>query len=75
LAKVGVVQFRGLENDESVFENAQQMKNMLAQNGVAMGITLATLGQQWRTTVHYAVLNERVASNDPIYLEMFHKLQ
>lgn len=51
------------------------MKNMLAQNGVAMGITLATLGQQWRTTVHYAVLNERVASNDPIYLEMFHKLQ
>jgi len=67
--------FRGLENDESVFANAQQMKNMLAQIGVAMGVTLATLGQQWRTTVHYAVLNERVASNDPIYLEMFHKLQ
>ncbi|RDJ97803.1 MFS transporter [Paraburkholderia lacunae] len=67
--------FRELEYDESVFANAQQMKNMLAQIGIALGITLATLGQQWRTTAHYAVLNERVASNDPIYVEIFQKLQ
>jgi hypothetical protein len=67
--------FRELEYDESVFANAQQIKNMLAQIGVALGITLATLGQQWWTTAHYAVLNERVASNDPIYLEIFQKLQ
>ncbi|RQR40234.1 MFS transporter [Burkholderia sp. Bp9143] len=67
--------FRELDYDASVFANAQQMKNMLAQIGVALGITLATLGQQWRTTAHYAVLNERVASNDPIYVEIFQKLQ
>lgn len=67
--------FRGLENDESIFANAQQVKNMLAQIGVALGVTLATLGQQWRTTAHYAVLNERVSSNNPIYMEIFQKLQ
>lgn len=67
--------FRELEYDESVFANAQQMKNMLAQIGVALGITLATLGQQWRTTAHYAVLNERVASGEPIFVETFQKLQ
>lgn len=67
--------FRELEFDESVFSNAQQMKNMLAQIGVAVGITLATLGQQWRMTAHYAVLNERVASNDPAYVALFQKIQ
>lgn len=33
---------------------------MLAQAGIALGITLATLGQQWRTAVHYAVLQSNV---------------
>ena len=70
-----MITFRGLENDESVFANAQQVKNMLSQVGVAAGVTLATLGQQWRTTVHYAVLNERVAANEPVYREMALKLQ
>jgi MFS family permease len=67
--------FRELEYDESVFANAQQMKSMLAQIGVALGITLATLGQQRWTAAHYATLNARVASNDPNFVEIFQKLQ
>lgn len=70
-----MITFRGLEDDESVFANAQQVKNMLAQVAVAAGITLATLGQQWRTTVHYAVLNERVAASEPVYRELALRLQ
>lgn len=58
--------FRQTEYDESVFSNAQQLKNMLAQAGIALGITLATLGQQWRTAVHYTVLNSRVVAGDPL---------
>jgi hypothetical protein len=59
--------FRELDQDESAFSNAQQLKNMLAQAGIALGIALATLGQQWRTAVHYAVLDNRVRPGDPAY--------
>ena len=41
--------FRQMENDETLFSNAQQLKNMLAQAGIALGISIATLGQQWRS--------------------------
>jgi MFS family permease len=67
--------FRQMENDEPVFSNAQQMKNMLAQAGIALGITLATLGQQWRTTVHYGVLNTQVAPGHPVYAATLQRLQ
>lgn len=59
--------FREMENDETLFTNAQQLKNMLAQAGIALGITAATLGQQWRTSVHYGVLNAQVTPDNPIF--------
>ena len=59
--------FRQLEGDEPAFANAQQLKNMLAQAGIALGITLATLGQQWRTAVHYAALDNRIVPGDPAF--------
>ena len=40
-----------------------------------LGVTLATLGQQWRATAHDAVFNERVASGASIYGETFQKRQ
>lgn len=67
--------FREMENDETLFSNAQQVKNMLAQAGIALGITMATLGQQWRTTVHYNVLNAKVTPDNPIYVEMVKHFQ
>lgn len=59
--------FRQMENDETLFSNAQQLKNMLAQAGIALGISMATLGQQWRTTVHYSVLSAAVVADSPVY--------
>jgi MFS family permease len=59
--------FREMEGDETLFSNAQQVKNMLAQAGIALGITLATLGQQWRAAVHFAALNGNVASDNPVF--------
>jgi len=67
--------FREMEQDEPVFANAQQLKNMLAQAGIALGIALATLGQQWRTAVHYAVLNNRFIPGDPAYDAVLHSLR
>lgn len=67
--------FRQMENDETLFSNAQQVKNMLAQAGIALGISVATLGQQWRTTVHYNVLNAQVTPDNPIYLAAIQQLQ
>jgi hypothetical protein len=67
--------FRQMDQDESAFSNAQQMKNMLAQAGIALGITLATLGQQWRTAVHYAVLDNRIRQGDPAYEALFEQLR
>lgn len=67
--------FRQMEDDETVFANAQQVKSMLAQAGIALGITLATLGQQWRTTVHYGWLNAQVNPDNPIYAATIQRLQ
>jgi hypothetical protein len=66
--------FRETEHDESVFSNAQQLKNMLAQAGIAVGITLATLGHQWRTTVHYSALNTRITSGNPTFDATFEQI-
>ncbi|MEO8779388.1 MAG: MFS transporter [Rhodanobacter sp.] len=67
--------FRQMENDEALFSNAQQLKNMLAQAGIALGISVATLGQQWRTTVHYNMLNAQVTPDNPIYAATIQHLQ
>ena len=67
--------FRELEFDEAVFSNGQQLKNMLAQAGIALGIALATLGQQWRAAVHYTVLDGQVAADNPHYVETVQHLQ
>ncbi|MEO6800937.1 MAG: MFS transporter [Rhodanobacter sp.] len=67
--------FRQMENDETLFSNAQQLKNMLAQAGIALGITVATLGQQWRTTVHYNALNAQVTPDSPVYQATVQHLQ
>lgn len=53
--------FRDLQRDETVFSHANQVKNVLAQFGVAAGMSFATLFMQWRTTVHYAQVAETLA--------------
>lgn len=67
--------FRDVDQDEPAFSNAQQLKNMLAQAGIALGVALATLGQQWRTAVHYAVLDNRVQPGGPAYEAVFGPLR
>ncbi|MGH8261090.1 MAG: MFS transporter, partial [Steroidobacteraceae bacterium] len=41
---------------------------------IALGITLATLGQQWRAAAHYAVLDARVSQGDPRFTMAFDRL-
>jgi len=67
--------FREMEHDESVFSHAQQLKNMMAQAGIAVGITLATIGQQWRTAVHYSTLSAQVNPYNPVFDATIEQLQ
>jgi len=67
--------FREMEHDESVFSHAQQLKNMMAQAGIAIGITLATIGQQWRTAVHYSTLSAQVNPYNPLFDATIEQLQ
>lgn len=59
--------FRDMERDEPVLSNAQQLKNTMAQAGTALGITLATIGQQWRGATHSTVLGAAVNAFNPVY--------
>ncbi|CAG9171701.1 MFS transporter [Cupriavidus respiraculi] len=61
--------FQGMAHDESVFSNAQQTKNMLGQLGMALGVTIATVGQQWLTTAHYGLLHGAVRAGSPNFQE------
>lgn len=67
--------FRGVEHDESVFSHAQQLKNMMSQAGIALGITLATIGQQWRSAVHYEALAAQVNDYNPDFVATVQHLQ
>ncbi|MDY0749067.1 MFS transporter [Paucibacter sp. R3-3] len=67
--------FREMEHDEAVLSNAQQLKNMMAQVGIALGVALATIGQQWRVAVHYSVLSQQLAVHNPAYVETIQRLQ
>jgi MFS transporter, DHA2 family, multidrug resistance protein len=59
MATTALHAFRDLQHDEALFANGQQLKNMLAQFGLGLGVAFATVGFQWRVTQHYAVLSER----------------
>ncbi|QQX89204.1 MFS transporter (plasmid) [Cupriavidus necator] len=69
MANAAIQTFRDVQYDEAVFSHAQQAKNMLAQIGLALGISLATIGQQWRSTVHYDALARNIHPGNPIYLQ------
>lgn len=58
LSTTALQTFRDLQHDETVFSHANQVKNVLAQFGVAAGMCVATLFVQWRTTLHYVRVGE-----------------
>ncbi|EDF4476590.1 MFS transporter [Salmonella enterica subsp. enterica serovar Typhimurium] len=67
MATTAVHTFREVQHNETVFSHAQQVKNMIAQFFMALGITFATLLMQWRTTVHYGILNTGIEKNSSLY--------
>jgi DHA2 family multidrug resistance protein len=56
--------FQKLQHDEATFSHANQLKNMLAQFGIAAGMALATLLMQWRSNVHYTRLAESLSPSN-----------
>jgi len=73
-ATTAIHAFAELAHDEVAFMHGQQVKNMLAQFGSALGIASATLLLQWRTTEHLSVLNRRFALGDPELGRMLEQL-
>ncbi len=67
--------FRAVEHDESVFSHAQQLKNMMGQAGIALGIALAAVGQQWRGAVHYETLAAHVSFYNPNFVDTLRHLE
>ena len=64
LATTAIHGFTEFQDDPVAFFHAQQVKNMLAQFGSALGVAGANLLLQWRTAEHYAVLNRRFVNGD-----------
>lgn len=62
--------FMDLQGDEVAFANGQQLKNMLSQFGVALGVALSALGLQWRGSVHLSVLLERFRADDAAFSQL-----
>jgi hypothetical protein len=74
MATTALQTFRDLQHDDTIFSHGQQVKNMLSQFGVALGIAVSTVGFQWRITTHYAVLNQRFVSGDSEFSALMQKL-
>ncbi|QHQ24167.1 MFS transporter [Pectobacterium parvum] len=74
MATTAMHTFREVQHDETVFSHAQQVKNMIAQFFMALGITFTTLMMQWRTTIHYAVLNTDIKKDNPLYQDVLFRI-
>ena len=74
LATTAMHTFREVSHHETVFSHAQQLKNMLAQFGGSVGISLATISLQTRTAMHGAALSTHFAHGDPVYEQSVHQL-
>ncbi len=81
LATTAMQTFRDVSHEDELFTHAQQVKNMLGQIAMAIGTCIATLFIQWRSTVHYGILDTNITHGNPIYegqttaLTAFYSLQ
>lgn len=62
MATTAIHSFKDLQADNVVFANAQQLKNMLGQAGLALGVGLANVGLQERTALHASRLAEKATA-------------
>lgn len=74
LATTAMHAFRDVSHHETVFSHAQQLKNMLAQFGGSVGISLATLSLQTHTAMHGTALSTHFSNGDPVYEQSLHQL-
>ncbi len=74
MATTALHAFAGLQQDAQAFAHGQQVKNMLAQFGLAAGTALAALSMQGRSADHYAVLNNRMHMGDPVFAGLVDQL-
>ncbi|MFI4926079.1 MAG: MFS transporter [Burkholderiales bacterium] len=66
LSTTAMQTFQSLQaKEEALFSHANQVKNMVAQLGLAAGTAFCALLLQWRSTFHYAVFSEHVALWSP----------
>lgn len=59
MATTAIHSFKDLQADNVVFSNAQQLKNMLGQAGLALGVGATNIGLQERTALHLSRLGEK----------------
>lgn len=58
MATAAIHSFKDLQADNVVFSHAQQLKNMLGQVGLALGVGVTNVGLQERTALHASRLGE-----------------
>ena len=61
MATTAIHSFKDLQIDNVVFAHAQQLKNMLGQIGLALGVGMTNIGLQERTALHVSRLGEKVS--------------
>ena len=59
MATTAIHSFKDLQMDNVVFSHAQQLKNMLGQAGLALGVGMTNIGLQERTALHLSRLGEK----------------
>lgn len=58
MSPITALGFRSLQQDEVLFSHAMQLRNMIAQLALSLGVTFGTVFMQWRTTAHFSSLGE-----------------
>ncbi|XDZ50710.1 MFS transporter [Neisseriaceae bacterium CLB008] len=74
MSPITALGFRSLQQDEVLFSHAMQLRNMIAQLALSLGVTLGTVFMQWRTTLHFSSLGTFYRPDRPEFMEAWSSL-
>lgn len=74
MSPVTAAGFRSLRGDDMLFSHAMQLRNIIAQLALSIGVSWGIVFMQWRTTIHFSQVGESFNSFNPNFLSTLDQL-
>lgn len=69
-----IISFSSLKSDDFLFSHAMQLRNIISQLALSIGVSFGILFMQWRTTYHFGRLSENLTEDNSLFNAYFAQL-